>query len=213
MERDWVYPAALFVAFQQVVIIGVGWHIGMNADAPYLEYGLAALSAIVIVAAAMLTLDAWRMVQTKPASAMNFIRSSIVRQRQTYLTFVTGFALAWLQLVSLTWTKSLIPHFTGMWADQPLAAIEIAMFGNDAWRIIHPVLLPYERAIDTLYSLWALILKLTLAAALFAKPSRQIGSITSLFSHGWAHRCCRPVSAAIRRADLLGTARARSTLR
>jgi hypothetical protein len=95
------------------------------------------------------------------------------RRKQRIATFVIGCALASIQMGMLTWTKSLIPLITPLWADPLLAKIDLALIGTDAWRVVHPIFAPADRVIDTLYALWPVFLQLTLAAVLLRRPSSK----------------------------------------
>jgi len=95
--------------------------------------------------------------------------------------FLVGFVLAWLQLVFLTWTKSLIPAFGPMWADPLLADIDCRLFGVDAWQLVDPFMRPIGALVDTLYALWSLALQFVLIAVLLAPPSRRKSRVLLTF--------------------------------
>jgi len=180
MERDWIIPACLFVAAQQAITRAVAHHLQFGGGAPFLPYGSIAIGCMGAVVAALIVFDAsWSLRDNKP---ILHLKTCVVSRKRQFSILAIGYMLGWLQLVSLTWTKSLIPLVTDMWADPVLADIDAAIFGNDVWRILHPIFAPYMDAIDLLYSLWAMSIQLTLGVTLLARQGpRKSAALLAFF--------------------------------
>lgn len=171
MERTWIIPAALFVAFQQLVSASLALRFGFYGRPPHLEYGLACLFALLILFAVWGSFVTWRAFETKPESPLRFAYGEFRKHDRAVAILLAGFTIAWLQLVSLTWMKALIPQTGPMWADPILADFDAMILGTDAWKLL-TFLKPLEIPIDVLYGLWALLLKITLIVTLIAPASR-----------------------------------------
>lgn len=173
MERRWLVPAFLLVAIQQAACLIVGVWLRTAGSPPFINYGLIAISVVAIVIAVTLLralFTSWRDQVDSPAAA---IWNHLFVKRSQIAIFLFGFALGWLQLVALTWTKSLIPKVTDMWADPLLANTDLRLFGVDPWRLADPFLAPFGRAIDALYALWSIVLQLVFATVLLAPASKR----------------------------------------
>jgi hypothetical protein len=181
VERSWIIPVILFIAVQQAVCLTLGTYHQFHGSPPYLPYGVAALTAFGLVAIFIGLIDARRMMRVQPPSPLAYMRNAFAARKERLIIFAFGCVLIWFQFVSLTWTKALIPYVTPMWADPMLADADAWIFGDDPWRLIHPIIMPIEPVVDVLYALWALILKVCLGAILFAPPSRNKSTLLLTF--------------------------------
>jgi hypothetical protein len=163
----------MLVALQQIGCAILGARLHMRGRPPFLEYGLAFLGAAVIILAVFLVHALTLCWKERSDSPVARICDYFIDRRSQALIFGVGLILGWLQLVCLTWTKSLMPLMGPMWADVPIADFDARLLGADAWQVVNPILSPFSRFVDTLYALWALFLHLMLAAVLLAAPSRR----------------------------------------
>jgi len=170
-ELDWIIPVSAILAVQAVACLALSLQFRPQGAPPFLRYGMIAATVCALLIALFslyAAIKSWR--HPSPLSKMGeYFR----RRRQRIAIFALGCALASVQLGTLTWTKSLIPLTTPLWADPLLAKADLALIGTDAWRIVHPLLAPVETIIDTLYALWPVFLELTLAAVLLRRPSSR----------------------------------------
>jgi len=171
LERTWLVPAFVLVALQQAACLALGIWFHIAGRPPFINYGLVALSLLSVVVALLLIHASFLTFRERAASPLAYLWDYFFVRRSRLAVFLFGFTLAWLQLVALTWTKSLIPHVTTMWADPLLADADFWLFGVDPWRLVDPFLAPVGQVIDGFYAFWILILQLTFAAALFTRPS------------------------------------------
>ena len=173
VERNWIIPAILFVAVQQAICLAIGVLSPVSGLAAVSALWAGSVTAFGLVALCVALTDVRRMMRAQPASPIAYMKNSFRNRKEQFTIFGIGCVLVWFQFVILTWTKALIPYVSPMWADPMLADADAWIFGDDPWRIIHPVLLPIEPAIDALYAFWAPILKICLGAVLLAAPSRN----------------------------------------
>lgn len=160
-------PCATFVAGQQAVAISLRSYLHVQGAQPFVSYGLVALSILMLVLAGMLVAA----LMLDHPSPIQRVRSYLSENSDRITVLVIGFALAWIQLVTLTSTKTLIPALGPMWADSLLAGLDHALLGVDAWRVTE-FLNPVGPAIDALYALWPLVIQGALIAMLLASPSQ-----------------------------------------
>ena len=123
-----------------------------------------------------------------------------------------GFALGWLQLVTLTWTKSIIPRVTTM-GGSASANADFWLLGSIRGIWPKPSLSPVGNVIDAFYAFWVLILKLRCSSSPGPPFRAQIPHPPHVFSNNDVCRSCRSVLASFRRADFLVSPRFRSPLR
>ena len=73
-----------------------------------------------------------------------------------------AFAMVAIQMALLSWTKNMMPHVTGFWADEVLADLDFWLFGADPWIWLHENLSRISAILDRAYISWAPIKFLTL---------------------------------------------------
>jgi membrane-associated phospholipid phosphatase len=167
-ELDWIVPATVLVAIQQLTCLVLQASLNLRGAPPYINYGKVALSACLLALAVVVIRSLATSAHLTP---LRRVRSYVRLRWSVLIAFVTGFALAWLQLVLLTWTKSLIPAFGPFWSDPLLANADKVLLGADAWRLVW-FLRPLGGLVDSLYSLWSFVLQFVLIVVLLAGPSR-----------------------------------------
>jgi hypothetical protein len=106
----------------------------------------------------------WREGEAKPIARM--VREADVNAVAIYLA---GFQLFALQMGALTWLKEMLPVAVPFWADPPLASLDRAILGTDAWRLV-PLSLMHP--LDVIYVTWAPITTIAINVLLCMKPSQ-----------------------------------------
>jgi hypothetical protein len=177
VERNWIVPACLFIAVEQALCLLLGSYHQFDGAPPYVQYGVAALSAFGLATLGYVTVDVRKMMRAEPDSPIAYLKRSFAARKERFVVLAIGCALTWLQFVTLTWTKALIPHVTPMWADLMLADADKWIFGGDPWRLLHQITATFEPTIDLLYSFWMGIIEVCLGAVLLAKPSRNKSAV------------------------------------
>lgn len=167
-------PAALFVGIQHMVALAMTLTLGLGQSPPFLTYGKLYVEALFAVAAVAGLIWLGQAIRARAPSPIAFMlgkaRSSSYRAK----TLLAGIILSWLQLVALTWFKSMIPLVTPMWADPMLADLDKWLFlGVDPGVAMQEALRPLADFIDRIYALWVLLLKLVFLAVLFLPLSRE----------------------------------------
>lgn len=150
--------AAVFVALQLCVAAALAMSIGFYEPPPLMKYAwAAAFPAMLYVGGTA----AWHL-RTFPDAPTKYL---LAQDWRPHAWFAVAMSLMWLQFVSLTWMKAMLPTATSMWADPPLADIERGLLGQDAW-----LFLPGPNAVvDFLYSLWPVVLCASFVGLYFKK--------------------------------------------
>lgn len=65
------------------------------------------------------------------------------------------FTLVAAQMALLSWTKVMMPHAVGFWADPYLASVDHALFGRDPWTFSHALVGWADPIFDRAYVTWA----------------------------------------------------------
>lgn len=155
--------AAVFVAFQLAFCTMLALHLGFYAVPPFEKYGWAAAAPPMFYAAG---LACWhlRAMPDRP------FRHLAEQDWQGPIRFAAAMVLIWLQFVSLTWAKAMIPLATPMWADPMLAHMESALLGRDAWRYLPEpsqlILIPY--------ALWPFAIGAAYAFSYFRRDGQEM---------------------------------------
>jgi len=167
----WAGAASLFVALQLCVAATLALFVGFFHPPPLLKYlGTASLPVMLYGAGFALHV----LHRDRPDSP---IRHLLALDWRPVLGFAGAMVLMWLQFVTLSWMKAMIPMATSMWADAPLANFEAWLFGADAWR-----LLPAPSYwIETPYLLWGLFLALSFTIVYFSKWERRDACLLAFF--------------------------------
>lgn len=166
----WFGAAAVFVAFQLCVAAAMAVALGFWNAPPLGKYGFAAALPAVLYAAGLML---WR---------LRSLPDYPVRHLAKYdwsdcWKFALAMGLVWFQFLSLTWMKAMIPLVTPMWADVPLANLEAAILGTDAWRILPRA----GGAIGLLYTFWFPITCGCFAGAYFRQRPNRDALLLSFF--------------------------------
>lgn len=154
----WMGVAAAFVALQLFVAATLALSIGFYEPPPFMKYAWTAAFPVLFYLGGSAV---WRM-RALPEQPTKYL---LAQDWRPHAWFAAAMALVWLQFVSLTWMKAMLPVATSMWADPALADIERALLGSDAWRLLpgpNPVL-------DYLYGLWPLALCAAFVGCYFQK--------------------------------------------
>jgi len=166
----WMGPAAIFVAFQLCVAGALALHVGYSEPPPLGKYGRAAALPVLFYCAG---LALWRL-RTLPENPIAYLRE---QDWSECFRFAGAMCLVWLQFTALTWTKAMIPFVTTMWADVPLAGLDVMFFGRDAY-LYFPEAGPF---MDYAYGLWFVILCLSFVGVYFRLSERRDALLLGFF--------------------------------
>ena len=169
-DRDWVFPALVFVAIQYSIALALSVRLGFPHIPPLFGYFVIGLLVTVAGGVILMLRSMWRLIvagEQRPAAAL---LAQLRAGRSRIFIAVIGIQLVVLQIGSLTWLKSMMPLVMPFWADPMLANLDHAIFGTDPWRLLM-WLRPVEPLIDYVYALWFPIKSLVMAAILVSPPS------------------------------------------
>ena len=143
---NWAGAAFLFVVTELIVASLMALELGFYEPPPFEQYFATALIPVIGYA---VWLPLWNL-RRRPERPLQHV---MAMDWMPLARLAGAMALVWLQFVVLTWMKAMIPLATTMWADIPLADLEAAILGQDAWR-----LLPLPNSlIETIYFTWPLV--------------------------------------------------------
>lgn len=167
---SWFFAAAVFVSLQLLVAMVLALSVGFQDPPPFGRYGNIAIAPVVLYLSG---LALWRLRSLPENPARYLARQDWSDCRN----FALAMLLVCLQFLCLTWMKAMIPHVTPMWADAPLAKLERAILGQDAWR-----LLPDPDAfIDSAYAAWLLVTYAAFVAVYFVRSERRSPLLLAFF--------------------------------
>ena len=167
---NWAGAAFLFVVTQLIVASLMALNLGFYEPPPVEKYFATALIPVVGYAVWM-TLWNLRGRPDRPLRHLSTID-------WTPLARLTGaMALVWLQFVALTWMKAMIPLVTPMWADYPLADLEAAILGQDAWRLLPPP----NRPLEFIYLTWPLVVCGSFVAVFLGRRAHREQALFAFF--------------------------------
>ncbi len=174
LER-WQLFAIAFLGLQLAFVISLAVYLGFNQPPPFEKYANAAFAVVAFVGGVTM---AWR-IRHRPARPLQFL---IASDWSHYARFVSAMALVWLQFVTLTWAKAMIPLASGgMWADPALADFEAGLIGGDAWRLLPAP----NMVLDVIYSVWAPTIGAVFAWQFYRKgPNRQTNLLALFLTIG-----------------------------
>lgn len=169
-SERWLLPAAAFVAFQLVAVAGIAAALGFHQIPPFAKYFTTAGGVFGAVAVGIAL---WRL-RSFPDSPVDHLKQYDWKPiRQLGLAMI----LVWLQFVCLTWAKVMIPMVGPMWADVPLADIERAVLGADAWHYLPANSL----AVIWAYAMWPFAVTIAFVVAFFMQSERRDAALLSYF--------------------------------
>jgi hypothetical protein len=141
--------------------------IGFTSRPTTLKY-MAVAAVISLVGGSIILLPKlfrlWREGEAKPIARLS--READWGKVGTYLL---GFQLFALQMGALTWLKQMLPAIIPFWADRPLALLDRAILGTDAWRLVPAALI---HSLDVIYVFWSPITTLAINGILCLRASR-----------------------------------------
>jgi hypothetical protein len=167
-------PAGIFLAVQFVFCAAIAVTFGFYHAPPFSKYFLTALSwAIMVIGVWML----WNL-RHRPESPISHLK---LLDWSRHRNFAFAMALLWLQFVALTWGKAMLPVATSMWADVPLANLDTALFGADAWKLLPPE----NVVIDAIYMAWLPTVGAAYAILYFSRRrNRNVGLLAFFLTMG-----------------------------
>ena len=198
----WMWWACGFVALQLAVAAAMAANLGFDHEPPFSKYFGIALVPLTLFAIGG---SIWHL-RTFPKKPFHHL----IRQDWRPLVRLSAVMVPiWLQFVALTWMKSMLGLVTPMWADIPLANMEAALLGQDAWRYLPGP----STFLDYIYGSWALVLCFAYVGTYYrSTPDRPVKMLSFFLTIGLLGNV-RPVSAAVRRPDLLRKAGLRRPVR
>jgi len=170
----WYAAAAIFIGIQILFASLLAATLGFYELPPFIKYAKIAASLVGLVGG---TTILWRL-RTRPASPLQFLQAQDWGQLRS---FAGTMVLVWLQFVTLTWAKVMLPLVSGMWADPALANLEATLLGQDAWRFL-PRSNPF---IDVIYMAWAPTIGIIFSCYFFSrKEDREAGLLAFFLTIG-----------------------------
>lgn len=151
-DADWAIPAMILLLVQHSAALLISASIGFTARPPTFSYMLMALVLSSIGGLIPLLRRLWR--HWREGEPRPIARLKAETQPVTVGTYFLGFQLVALQMAALTWLKEMLPLTVPYWADSPLAALDRAILGVDAWRVVPEFLVT---PLDGLYPFWAIV--------------------------------------------------------
>lgn len=169
--RSWIGPAALVIAVEYAVAIGIGVAVGFHYSIPVASYALVGASVTVVSFAGLMV------VRFVKALSLGDAPPDLSR----FYSFASGVMLVTLQMAVLTWMKVMLPLASPFWADPLLARFDRAIFFGEPWRLSHS-LLGDAKWIDAVYVTWAPVKMVVLVALLLMPESpRKARAMLSYF--------------------------------
>lgn len=150
----WVGPAALMVATELLVANLIGSAVGFQYRLAVWQHFVLATAVASASAIAVFLLILGSYPARRIQSPIRQLRKDAGVIGWTALAVMAGIYLVTFQLCALNWTKSMIPHATGFWADPLLTRLDYALFGQDPWIVLHEIF-GRTRLFDVAYALWA----------------------------------------------------------
>jgi len=171
-DRRWVLPASAFVAFQFAGAIILAVWLDYRQAPPFHYYGILFLDVVMVAGALLVAGHSVAGLDRRPTSRTQALAIGLQGYSKRLPEFAVGSVLCWLQLITLTWYKSMMPLTGPMWADPLLAGLDLALFGTDPGPALQVSLRPWATFFELTYEVsWPLALKLSLIF-LFLSPSR-----------------------------------------
>jgi hypothetical protein len=167
-DGEWIVPAAILVLCQHLAAIVISHTIGFTSRPTTLKY-MAIAGVISLVGGSVILLPKvlrlWREREARPIARLS--READWRKVGTYLL---GFQLFALQMGALTWLKQMLPDIIPFWADRPLALLDRAILGTNAWRLVPA---PFIHSLDVIYVFWSPVTTLAINMMLCLRASRE----------------------------------------
>jgi hypothetical protein len=143
MNRYWLVPAFIIVACEILVASMIG-PLGSVPFGTYLVVGV--------------TIGVGGLCLALPVHLLALYQKGVEHPFRPLLArlpwaFVLGCTLVGAQIAILNWTKVLMPQTVGFWADVMFANWDLAIFGEDPWRLSYAVL-GAARWLDPVYASW-----------------------------------------------------------
>jgi hypothetical protein len=165
-DSKWIIPAGVLVFFQFVAAILISHGIHFTGRPPTVKYMLIAF-VISLVGGSVIALprvwNFWRKREASPIARL--LREA---NRCSVASYLIGFQVFALQMGALTWLKEMLPAIVPFWADPPLAELDRAILGTDAWRLVPEFMI---QPLDVIYVTWAPITAIAINLLLCLKPS------------------------------------------
>ncbi|WP_054944159.1 phosphatase PAP2 family protein [Novosphingobium sp. KN65.2] len=173
-DKNWLIPSAALLTLQYVVVFTIGYSIKFAYELAVVEYLILAGVTVTTMLVILLLFQLFQFARRNVDSPIRDLLS-VIREKSWFLFCLSaGITFVALQLCSLSWSKSMIPYVTDMWADPMLASIDRSIFFVDPWRITHAIFgdAPF---IDYAYIVWAPI-KMSTLMLIFLLPSSPVRS-------------------------------------
>jgi hypothetical protein len=180
-DRRWAVPASVFVAAQFFGAVIMSAHLGYRQMPPFRYYGMIFMDACLAAFAITVAVGFARAIQARSPAPTLYLSNWLRGHWPKLPELVLGLFLCWLQLVCLTWYKSMIPLTGPMWADPMLADLDKALFGRDPGPAIQEPLRFLDLTIDRMYALWALVVKLMFLCLLAETPGLNRATLLLAF--------------------------------
>lgn len=173
-DRQWMLPAAVLLAVQFAFCITVALTFGFYQPPPVAKYASTA------VGLGLLTLGLrilWQLRHLPESPMSHLVEAEWIEERG----FCYAMVFLWLQFVALTWGKAMLPIATSMWADVPLANLDAALFGEDAFRLFPAS----SKFLDVVYLTWLPTVGAAYAILYFSRrPNRETGLLAFFITVG-----------------------------
>lgn len=167
----WMGAAAAFVAFQLCVAAGLALNLAFYETPPFMKYAWAAAFPPMLYAGCT---AAWHLRRNPEGSAFRHLKE---QDWSRHTAFFAAMALMWLQFVSLTWMKAMLPLATSMWADPMLANLEKSLLGVDAWKLLPGP----TKLLGYAYSIWSAVVCFAFIGVFFRKGEDRERTLFAFF--------------------------------
>lgn len=166
-DSDWIFPVGILLLGQYGAALLVSRAVAFVERPPTASYMIMAMVLSVIGATGLLLRRLWQLWRTGEVHPAQRLRAEA--DWVMIGTYFLGFQLVALQIGALTWLKEMLPLAVPYWADPMLAALDRAVLGTDAWKLVPNLIV---RPLDITYPFWAIVKFVVLLMVMIAPASR-----------------------------------------
>lgn len=167
----WLKPVIAIVAVEYVAALLIGAKIGFHFRIPIDIYPVVAATIVALTLIALLLYHLTRMLLAGEAHPSTKLADLVKKHRRWIIEFSLGALLVGLEIGILNWMKVMLPLVRPFWADPMLADLDVALLGQDAWRMAFALFGWAEWPITLSYNFWSLVKFATIFAVLCMRPS------------------------------------------
>jgi membrane-associated phospholipid phosphatase len=158
-ERTWIIPCAALIAAQAAILTLIAAACDFPIGPPLIQTFIASVP----ITGAGIIFVAIRANFQNPLQGLD-------QELPTARVLIVGLVLGTIQASMLSWSKTLMPFYSGgYWADPILANLDYRIFHTDPWRLARS--LPGGPFIQWCYAAWIPLMTLAHVSVMISRPS------------------------------------------